>query len=216
MWLFLFLSQTVWESFIILFVPGGLLASSYCWVCRYNKAVCHFFAFIWMTFEVKLTTVLSQKLSPWVTAPIIFPPQAYWSLASQGSMHTNDRSLGNSLNGKPLKSAQMLFAMHHDKICEFDEALILCLVCHLWVVGAVVSRTQQPFSQRSSAKLPEHSEPSRGWQIVAFYSYFIQIGTSLCYSTASYTDTMMLIYGLFLKLYFGNSFPLEQMAAVRF
>lgn len=130
-----------------------------------------FFSFIWVTFKVKLTTASGQKLSPWVTAHIIFSPQAYWSIASQGSMHTNDRSLGNSLNGKPLKSAQVVFAIYHDKICEFEEALIICLVCHLWVVGAVVSRTQQPLSQHISARLPEHGEPSRDWEILAFYSF---------------------------------------------
>lgn len=42
-----------------------------------------------------------------------------------------------------------------------------------------------------------------------------QIGTSVCHSAASNTDTVMLIYGLFLKLYFGNSFPLQQMVTVR-
>lgn len=47
------------------------------------------------------------------------------------------------------------------------------------------------------------------------YCTATQIDTSLCHSATSYTDTMMLIYGLFLKLYFGNTFPLEQMATVR-
>lgn len=181
MWLFLFLSQTVWESFIILSVPGGLLASSYCSVCRHNKAACHFFAFIWMTFKVKLTTASGQKPPPWVTAPIIFSPQAYWSLASQGSMHTNDRSLGNSLNGKPLKSSQVLFAMHHDKTPEFEEALIICLVCHLSVVGAVVSRTQQPLPQHSSTRLPERSEPSRVdrfWYFIPFDERILHYNTN--------------------------------------
>jgi len=98
------------------------------------------------------------------------------------------------------------------KLDKFEEALIVCLLFHLSVVGAVVPRTWQPLSQHSPTGLPELNEPSRAdgfWHFTPFdvrTLHYNTQGISLCHSTASYTDTVMLIYGLFLKLYFGNSF----------
>lgn len=57
------------------------------------------------------------------------------------------------------------------KLGKFEEALIICLVCHLSVVGAVVPRTQQPLSQHSSTRLPELNEPNRVdrfWHFIPF------------------------------------------------
>lgn len=73
-------------SFIILYVPEGLFASSHCQMCRNNQAACLFFFFFlhlhtWLSNQA-LSAASSQKFSPLATAPVTFFSSGILTLAS--------------------------------------------------------------------------------------------------------------------------------------